>query len=110
MNTPNALSALLLFCSLSIGTAGEARITVIDDGANQPTPPRIHLFNSEGKPQRPPGFPAWHDHFVCNGKAVLDLPDGSYTCTVERGPEFTAATNRIEILQGQDRDVTVRLR
>jgi hypothetical protein len=110
VNTRHALSALLLFCTLPAVTAGEARITVIDRDTGQPTPARIHLLNSEGKPQRPPGFPAWHDHFVCNGTAVLDLPDGTYTCTVERGPEFTAATNKFEILGGQSRDIRRRLR
>jgi len=117
MNIRHALPALLLLCILRVGTAGEARITVIDDGTGQPTPARIHLLNGEGKPQRPPGFPAWHDHFVCDGKAVLDLPDGTYTCTVERGPEFSAGTNRFEIRDGQapigdgnGRNVAVRLR
>jgi hypothetical protein len=110
MNTRPALPALLLFCIVSIGIAGEARITVIDDSTGQATPARIHLLNGEGKTQRPPGFPAWHDHFVGNGKAVMDLADGTYSCTVERGPEFTAATNLFEIRDGQSRDVTVRLR
>src|SRR5688572_31426116 len=40
----------------------EARITILDEQSGQPIPARIHLLNSEGKPQRPPGFPAWHDH------------------------------------------------
>jgi hypothetical protein len=110
MNARNTLSVLLLFCCLPLGTAGEARITVIDDGANQLTPARIHLLNYDGKPQRPSGFPAWHDHFVCNGKAVLDLPDGTYSCTVERGPEFGAATNMFELRDGRSRDLAVRLR
>ena len=110
MNIRHALPALLLFCTLPVGNAGEARVTVIDDGTGQPTPARIHLLNREGKPHRPPGFPTWHDHFVCNGKAVMDLPDGTYAGTIERGPEFTAATNLFEIRDGQGRDVTVRLR
>ena len=110
MNIRRALPALLLFCTLPVGTAGEARITILDEQSGQPIPARIHLLNSEGKPQRPPGFPAWHDHFVCNGKAPVDLANGSYSCTAERGPEFTGLTHMFEIRDGRSRDITVRLR
>ncbi|MCI0746882.1 MAG: hypothetical protein L0Y58_15880 [Verrucomicrobia subdivision 3 bacterium] len=88
----------------------KARITIIDDRTSQPMPARIHLLDSQGKPHRPLGFPAWHDHFVCDGRAVLDLADETYTCAVERGPEFSAATNRIEMVEGQSRNLAVRLR
>ena len=107
--THYAFAALLLSC-MPLATASETRITIIDDGRGQPMPTRIHLLNAEGKPQRPPGFPTWHDHFVCDGKAVVDLPAGTYTCTVERGPEFSAASNRFEISDGQSRDINLRLR
>ena len=113
----HALSAFILFCSLSAGTAGEARITVIDDSVNQLTPARIHLLSHRilGNAQKPQRrfempSPSWHDHFVCDGRAVLDLPAGTHSCIVERGPEFTAATNMFEIRDGGSRNVAVRLR
>ena len=102
--------ALLLLCAVRTAIAGEARITVIDEETGRPTPARIHLLNDEGKPQRAPGFPSWHDHFVCDGKAVVDLAAGTYSCTVERGPEFTAANSKFEIRDGQSTALTVRLR
>ena len=73
-------------------------------------PARIHLLDKEGKPQRPQGFPYWHDHFVCGGTAVVNLADGSYSYTVERGPEFSAAAGKFEVRTGQNENVTVRLR
>jgi hypothetical protein len=41
---------------------------------------------------------------------VVDLPDGTHSCIVERGPEYTAVTNMFEIRDGRGRNVTVRLR
>ena len=112
----HALPVFILFCAVSPAAGGEARITVIDDGVNQLIPARIHLEililsgQQKQKPQPPFELPFWHDHFVCDGKTVVDLPDGTYHCTVERGPEFTAATNRFEIRDGRSCDVAVRLR
>lgn len=72
-------------------------------------PARIHLLNSEGKPHRPSGFPSWHDHFVCDGNATLNLPDGTYSYTVERGPEFSAATGQFQLRDDQSQSITARL-
>jgi hypothetical protein len=54
---------------------------------------RIHLFDEAGKPQHPAeDLPYWNDHFICDGKATVNVPPGKYTYHVERGPEYTRAT------------------
>lgn len=65
---------------------------VVDVSAEgKPVPCRIHLKNPDGKPVKPPGFPAWFDHVVVSESATLQLPAGEYTYEVERGPEWSAA-------------------
>jgi hypothetical protein len=104
------LLSLNLFLTFCHGTAGEARISILNGATGEPMPARIHLRGSDGKPQRPAAFPFWHDHFVCDGGAAVELADGAYTYTVERGPEFSAASGEFEIQSGQSCAVTVRLR
>jgi hypothetical protein len=99
----------LLATAMNLGAA-EARITVVDDLTGQPLPARIHLVDQAGKPQRPPQLPFWHDHFVCAGNATVDLRNGSYNYTVERGPEFSMGTGKFEIHDGEPRPLTIRLK
>jgi hypothetical protein len=70
------------------GKAGHVEITICDPATGKPVPCRIHLKDAAGKPQRPAGLPFWNDHFVCTGAAELNLPLGTYTIEVERGPEY----------------------
>lgn len=85
------------------------RITVLDDATGLPTPARIHLLDASAKSHRPPNYPSWHDHFVCDGTAVVQLANGACTCTVERGPEFESASLALAV-NGQDQTITVRLK
>ena len=100
----------LLLCTLCVARAGEIRLTILDDATGQPVPARIHLLDQDSKPQRPAGFPYWADHFVCGGTATLNLADGNYTYTVERGPEFNAASGKFEVRAGQTENLSARLR
>ena len=60
-------------------------------------PCRIHLADKDGKPQRAPGLPFWRDHFVCDGPVRLQLPPGSYTYAIERGPEYRRQTGKVDL-------------
>lgn len=106
----SGLLSLHLFLTVCLSRSGEVRVSILDQASGNPVAARVHLIDANGKAQRPAGLPFWSDHFVCDGKAALELPDGSYTYTVERGPEFTAASGRFELPAAQERPVTVRLR
>lgn len=67
---------------------------------------RIHLRNAAGEALFPPGFPRFHDHFVFPGRGSFELPAGSYTYEVERGPEFTPVAGTVTLSGGPE---TVRL-
>jgi hypothetical protein len=86
-----ALSILLLATdNLSAVDSSTAAITLaIRDDTSKPTPARVHLTDSSGKPHQPKQLPFWRDHFVGPGDVKLELPTGRYTFEVERGPEFT---------------------
>jgi hypothetical protein len=70
------------------GEPGRVEIAVVDRATGEAVPCRVHLKDAAGKPQRPPKLPFWHDHFACLGSARLELPPGTYTYEVERGPEY----------------------
>ncbi|HMJ67065.1 MAG TPA: hypothetical protein VK615_17105 [Candidatus Binatia bacterium] len=82
-----ALSGL----SVSAADAVKVALTVLGEGA-KPMPARIHLKDAAGKPQRAPGRPFWRDHFVCDGRADVEVAAGSYTYEIERGPEWSAVS------------------
>ena len=42
-----------------------------EDGELMPC--RIHLSGEDGMPVLAKGLPAWRDHFVCEGKALIAL-------------------------------------
>jgi len=82
---------LLLLClpaqALGVGN-GRLELTVVDRDTGRPIACRMHLKNAAGKPRRAGKAPFWHDHFVFDGKIVLELPVGQYTFELERGPEY----------------------
>jgi hypothetical protein len=73
-------------------------------------PCRIHLKDNRGNAVKTndAALPFWRDHFVCPGKAELDLPPGSYAFEIERGPEWSAAGGQI-VIENQPLTVTNRL-
>jgi len=89
--------------------AGEVRISIRDEASGQPMPGRVHLRVMDGQPVRLPGWPFWHDHFVCGGEARLELPPGAYAYTVERGPEFTAAQGEFHLGENSAVSITSSL-
>lgn len=97
MNTMPA-KLLGLFAALLGGVgvmnAAQVTLTIRESGRAQPLPARVHLQDSSRKPVKPPGSPAWHDHFVCAGSVEVALTSGQYGVEIEHGPEFSSvATN-----------------
>src|SRR5207249_9378016 len=77
--------------------AGRLEITVSDPATRRPAAFRIHLKDASGRLQRAPGLPFWRDHFISPGLVRLDLPLGTYTYEIERGPEFRRSTGTIAV-------------
>lgn len=96
----NALPTKLLglFAALlgwvGVVNAAQVTLTIREAGRTEPLPARVHLQDSSRQPVKPPGSPAWHDHFVCAGSVEVALSSGEYRVEIERGPEFSSvATN-----------------
>jgi hypothetical protein len=70
---------------------------VVDNASGKALPCRVHLYDAADKPIQPEGYPCWRDHFVCNGRATLQLPAGRYRYEVERGPEFMRLSGTVEL-------------
>ncbi len=90
------LVALVVLCAPPRG-AGRVEISVLDKATSKPVACRIHLKDSAGKTVRAEGLPFWRDHFVCPGTARLDLPAGTYSYEIERGPEYAARSGKVEV-------------
>ena len=84
--------------------AADAKLRLeINNSSGDAVPCRIHLFGPDGEPVKPDGYPSWNDHFVCDGRAELQLAPGVYRYEVERGPEHARITGDIELTDGADR-------
>jgi hypothetical protein len=90
LGTHLVVFAFLLRSGLVIAAAEDVTFEVRDQATNRLVPCRIHLSNTAGESFRPEGLPFWRDHFVCPGRARLELPEGNYVYEVERGPEYLA--------------------
>jgi len=94
----NSLIALACLPALLAAEDPKAELRIqIEDAAARPLPCRIHLFDASDKPIRPPGYPCWRDHFVCDGRATLQLPNGNYRYEIERGPEHERLMGKLEL-------------
>ncbi len=104
------LSALAFTGQLA-ESADEAKVTFRVTGADgKPMPCRIHLADGAGKPFRAPRMPFFRDHFVMPGTTSLNLADGSYSFTIERGPEFERKSGTILIKDGAGKTIAVQLK
>ncbi len=101
------LSMLVALCLTELATAGEVTLQIADP-AGETVPCRVHLRDAEGEVVLPDGYPAWRDHFVCDGTAKLTLAPGTYAFEIERGPEYRPVVGDL-IAYEQDQTVEVRL-
>src|SRR5262245_6351362 len=79
---------------------GRVEIAVVDKSSGKPLPCRVHLKDAKGKGQKADKLPFWNDHFVCGGKAALDLPPGKYSVEVEHGPEYSLFADSLTLEAG----------
>ncbi len=80
---------------------GRLTITVTEPNSQSPVPCRIHLKDPAGNPVQAGALPFWRDHFVCPGTVQLELAAGAYSYEIERGPEYSQATGRVEVARGR---------
>lgn len=69
----------------------------VKNSAGDPVPCRIHLQDESGKPIHAFGYPAWNDHFVCDGMVGAEFPEGKYRYEIERGPEHQRRTGTVTV-------------
>ena len=81
----------------------------VKDVQGQALPCRIHVTDSVEKPQQALGLPFWRDHFVCDGRATLQVSLGRYQYQIERGPEYKPVSGSVEVPISQDQSVSIRL-
>lgn len=81
---------------------GQLEITAVDKATGQPVAVRMHLRNERERPVIPPRAVAWKDHFVFDGRIVLDLPPGAYKFEIERGPEYKVRQGHFTIERGAE--------
>ncbi len=102
---------VLLFLNAAVCVAQETtrlEFQVTDSGGKQ-VPCRIHLRDAAGSSHKPPNLPTWKDHFVCPGKASIDLLPGEYTWEIERGPEFGRLSGSVTAERGKTTKVVSQL-
>jgi hypothetical protein len=90
--------------------SGKLEIVVTDKASGEVIACRVHIKDAAGKAQRAAKLPFWNDHFVCSGKASLDLPAGKYTIEVEHGPEFSMDSDSFTIESGATRKLAIELK
>src|SRR5688500_13741586 len=88
---------MTLLVSVGALYATEVSLTIHETGRAQLMSARMHLRDESGKAIKPPGLPAWNDHFVCTGSVDFALSPGSYRVEVERGPEFASAVLAFQV-------------
>lgn len=105
---PSVFAALVAF-PVSFAHAETVTIRIVETPGGEPTPCRVHLFDSDGEPVPTEDLPRWNDHFTCDGFAELDLAPGAYRAEFERGPEFARDVREFEIVEGEATTVEVVL-
>ncbi len=89
---------------------GGAHLTVVEIGAHEPVPCRVHLQNADGAPQQIPGLPFFKDHFAFPGSGTLELAPGRYHYEIERGPEYQARAGRFTVRRNGGPVLNIELR
>jgi hypothetical protein len=112
-----SLIAAVLWTSVALGAEtlpvkpekNRIGLTIVDSETRKPIPARVHLKNFASQAVRVDQLPYWRDHFVCTGEARLELPPGTYSYEVERGPEYLLASGSFKVAPRSDNRLTVEL-
>src|SRR5262245_18357141 len=82
-------------------------LVIRDPTSGQESAGRAYVIDRSGTPVFPnddsvlamrySDFAGREEHFIVEGSVVLDLPRGSYSITVERGPEFVPGAATVEL-------------
>jgi hypothetical protein len=82
-----------------LAAAGELEVRVIDKDTG-PDCRADALKDAKGKPVKVPKVPYWNDHFIFQDKIRLELPLGTYTFEMERGPEYRTMSGQFTLEKG----------
>ena len=94
-----AIVSVAMLCGLRCAVAADGGLEItVTDVNGKPLPCRIHVLDAAGKGRYPAGLPHFRDHFVCPGKATLNLEAGDYTVEIERRPEYERFRRQSTIL------------
>jgi hypothetical protein len=105
-----AIAALLALPVPALAGSGKFALTIVDGETGEQVPCRVHLKSPNGKPRKVGKLPFWHDHIVCPGKLDLELPRGTYTFEIERGPEYAYYSGHFTIENFADDARTIELK
>jgi hypothetical protein len=83
-----SLLSTFLLAGTCLAPARPVELFITETGATQLLPAQVRLLDAQQKPILPADLPHWHDHFVCDVKAVVELTPGRYTYEISRGPEY----------------------
>jgi hypothetical protein len=92
---------------------GSLHLRTVDKAAGRPVTARVWIKDAHGKYHAPPGalyrLLGRDLHFYCAGECDLDLPAGSYTVGVARGPEYRPTRTTLTVTADRKRDFDVSL-
>lgn len=93
--------------------SGSLHVQVFDPEASHTVFARCYLTDSANNSWSPPGSVQYvkppERNFITSGEFNLSLPAGTYSLTVERGPEYHAVKRVIEIRSGQTHEEKIEL-
>ena len=105
------IAGALLLAAVRLATGGTARLhVVVKESGRDGLPCRVHL-TAGGKPVYAPGLPRFErdPHFCCPGKFTVDVPPGTMSLRIERGPEYVPFAAELAAEAGQSLQVPVEL-
>jgi hypothetical protein len=99
--------------SAPVKPSGSLRVQISDSDSGHGVFARCYLTDSANNSLSPPGAVQYvkppENNFISTGEFKLDLPPGTYSLTVERGPEYRAVKRRIEIHSGQTHEERIEV-
>jgi hypothetical protein len=108
-----AIAAVLLDVATSVTSAdaGQLTVMVVDHDTRAPMAARMHLKNARGRPvlRRSQEIVVHGEHFMIDGRAMLELATGHYTFELDAGPEYKPYTGHFQIDDDANDEKTVEM-